>query len=571
MTDTATDTATDAAQPKKVCIVGGGASGVGLLWCLAKAQQLGLTTDKWVIRLIHDDANVGGHSRTVTVQMNGKPVELDTGVQMIAPAMYPGLSCMLDLPEFAPVELQHVDLRIACAFPPTDAATPYWGNFPAYQSTDLYKQGAAAASVFQTLLSAASLKKDPVELAETVRQFLDKNAAAFPSPTALKLFTDYFLDPYMSIMNGYGAARLGTTALVDIAALWDLGFASFTEATEGYARFAHGAQSWVKQMADLAKSQFGPGLQLTLNSSVTQIYPGTTGAPVVMWVDNKTKKQSLETFDMVVSTLDMQTNSGVFNNPNNKSWATVYEPRIGVTAGQKSGTTVWPLIPGYCYVHQDASVLAPGMPQPSQETLQVTASYAGDGHGGYDLVKSYTTYVESNLLGIKLTNPSDEWYLTMYGFDPSDYGIKPPSTKIPAFDWVHGMWMPTFMLSQKLAFHTAQGISQFHPARPGQQATGIFFTGNNLTMDSEEGALMSGLCLAKYAFGIDATRTLLPPPVPLGNLKTWAIAVIEFEALYELMFPSALLDPTSPANPSNPSSVLRSLESVMARFLPLRR
>ncbi len=170
--------------------------------------------------------------------------------------------------------------------------------------------------------------------------------------------------------------------------------------------------------------------------------------------------------------------------------------------------------------------------------------------------------IESNLLGITLKDPADEWYLTMYGFDPADYGITPPPT-IPghSFEWVHGMWMPTYMVEQKLAFHMAQSISPFHPPRPGQQKTGIYFAGNNLTMDSEEGALMSALCLAKYAFGVDATRTLLPPP-GLKDLETWFLAVAEFDELYPLMFPPLLSDSMTTA---------RSLDSLLGRMIALRR
>jgi len=548
---------------KKVCVVGGGAAAGGLMWCLAKAQALGLTTDQYLIRLIHDDVAVGGHSRTVSVPMNGAPVQIDTGVQMMAPSMYPGLMSMLDLPEFAPVELAHVDLHISCTFPPEQGATPYWGNFPAYQKTQLFANGAPSAAIFEKLLSAANLRKDPAEMLGTVQTFLTSNAAAFPSPQALALFTDYFLDPYMSIMNGYGAARLDTTALIDIAALWDLGYASFIAPTEGYARFAKGAQSWVQQMVTLAQKQFGAALTLTLNSRVEKIVPNPPNQTTVTWVDNATGKESSDSFDVVVSTLDMQTNSGVLDSPDNKLWSSLYEPYIGSTAGLKFCTSVWPLIPGYCYIHQDKSVLAPGMPSTLLETLQMNASFAGDGQGGFDLIKTYTTYIESNLLGITLKNPADEWYLTMYGFDPSEYGITPPSTSPDhRFEWVHGMWMPTFMVEQKLAFHTAQSISPYHPARSGQLATGVYFAGNNLTMDSEEGALMSGLCIATYAFGVDAKWTLFPPPVPVKDLETWLLAVAELDVLYAMMFPPALPEATSTAD---------ALESLLGRLSAFRR
>ena len=551
-----------AGAAKKVCIVGGGAAGAGLLWSLAKAQALGLTKDQFSIRLIHDDVAVGGHSRTVSVPMNGTTVQIDTGVQMMAPSMYPGLMSMLALSEFAPVELAHVDLHISCTFPPEQGATPYWGNFPAYQKTQLFANGAPSAAIFQKLLSAANLRKDPVEMLGTVKTFLDNNAGAFPSPTALTLFTDYFLDPYMSIMNGYGGARLDSTALVDIAALWDLGYASFIEPTEGYARFANGAQSWVQQMVTLAQKQFGAGLNLSLSCRVERIVPNPPSQATVTWVD-ATGKEVTEAFDVVVSTLDMQTNSGVLDSPNNKLWSSLYEPYIGSPVPNKPGTTVWPLIPGFCYIHQDASVLAPGMPQPLLETLQMNASNAGDGHGGYDLIKTYTTYIESNLLGITLKDPADEWYLTMYGFDPHEYGITPPSTGPDhSFQWVHGMWMPTFMVPQKLAFHTAQSISPFQPARSGQQQTGVYFAGNNLTMDSEEGALMSGLCIAKYAFGIDVKMTLFPPASPVKDLERWLLAVAELDVLYAMMFPPAFPEATSTAD---------ALESLLGRLSAFRR
>lgn len=120
--------------------------------------------------------------------------------------------------------------------------------------------------------------------------------------------------------------------------------------------------------------------------------------------------------------------------------------------------------------------------------------------------------------------------------------------------------MPTFMVDQKLAFHVAQSISPYHPPQSGQKQTGIYFAGNNLTMDSEEGALMSGLCLAKYAFGVDAIRTLLPPP-GLKDLETWLLAAAEFVALYELMFPPPFTDSTTTVN---------SLELVLGRLMSLR-
>ena len=237
------------------------------------------------------------------------------------------------------------------------------------------------------------------------------------------------------------------------------------------------------------------------------------------------------TFDLVVSSLDMRANSLIMSGQ--PGWE-VFQPYIGDTTAY--GTTVWPLQPGFCYLHQDPSVLAPGLPSPPGETMQFTAPPAPPGQP-YDLTYSYTTYVESNLLGLTPPAPSVDLYLTMYGFDPRAN----PSTPVPtkgvkmSMDWVHGMWLPTFMADQKLAFHAAQGVSPHYPPIHSQHGSRIFFAGNNLTMDSEEGALLSGFAIAKYAFGFDPMLTLLPNP-DKKDIEHYAEAVALFEAFFELMF-----------------------------------
>ena len=151
---------------QKVCIVGGGASGVALLWCLAKAQQQ--NSGDFEITLVHDVLvydngqpqpgipSLGGHSRTVPVTVNGTEYWIDLGVQLIAPAMYPNMMSMLKLPQFSSVKMDPVPLKVACAFPGVTQGGPaqYWGNFPAYQTTSLYQQGASDAATFESLLKA---------------------------------------------------------------------------------------------------------------------------------------------------------------------------------------------------------------------------------------------------------------------------------------------------------------------------------------------------------------------------------------------------------------------------------
>src|SRR5262249_12848099 len=247
-------------QVQRVCIVGGGAAGVSLAWSLAKASQLGLNRAAYDVTLVHDGPNVGGHSLSGPVTLGGQSVRIDCGVQMIAPPMYPLTLSMLALPEFQSVQLAPVDLRIACAFPGTGPGTvQYWGNFGAYRSTPLGASGVADCQTFQNLLTARPSLGFGLELAQTVQTFVDDNAAQFTGGDPSH-FETYFLDGYLSIMNGYGNALLGTLLVGDLAPLFDLGYASFTGDVTGYARFKNGADGWVQQMWGLAQTALGTAI-----------------------------------------------------------------------------------------------------------------------------------------------------------------------------------------------------------------------------------------------------------------------------------------------------------------------
>lgn len=506
---------------------------MGLAWGLAKASQLGLNRARYDITLVHDGPTVGGHSLSVPVTLGGRPVRIDCGVQMIAPAMYPLTLAMLALPEFASVELAPVDLKIACAFPGAQRNTvQYWGNFGDYRKTPLGQSGMPDAVVFQNLLKAKLGLGYAIELAETVQTLIQKNAALFTNGDP-KHFVTYFLDGYMSIMNGYGDALLDQLLVGDLAPLFDLGYASFTENVNNYGRFKDGADSWVGQMWALAVRQLGPStIRGVFSSSVTALYPSPSG-PTVVWKDASGQSSGPQPFDVVVSTLDMRSNSQILDNPDNALWDSVFEPAIG-TVKDAYATTVWPLMPGFCCLHQDPSVLAP---TPRQEVLQFNAvPGAIDGGPGFDLLESNSTYIASNLMGIEGVRPEDDWYVTMYGYvpDPKD---RPQKARWSGA-WTHGMWLPTFMIPEKLRFHRAQSKSPYHKPHFDQSQTNIFFAGNNLIMDSEEGALASGLAIAKYAFGVDPIQLLTPSG---GGSETLEKARIEFAMMFDvIMFPSLL-------------------------------
>ncbi len=512
---------------QKVCIVGGGASGVALLWCLAKAQQQ--NSGSFEITLVHDDLvyqngepqpgipSLGGHSRTVPVTVNATTYWIDLGVQMIAPVMYPNLMSMLKLPQFATVTMDAVPLKVACAFPGTTQGGPaqYWGNFSDYQNTSLYQQGAADANTFEALLKAQP------GMMLSLQSLLDAEAGLFND---LPTFETYFLDPYLSIMNGYGSALLGEIYVPEVAFLFDQGYASFTNWSSDFMRFHFGAMQWVQAMAtDAVNSMPGGAVTILTGATVTEVYPSTNG-PFVTW-EVGGQLQNPEQFDAVVLTTDMGTNGTLLDNSSNPLWS-FYEQYVG--------QGVWGLVPGFCYLHQDASILAPGMPSPPEETLQFTA-YWSTQEKPFDLTTSWTTYSYKNLMSV--TDPSFEYYLTMYGFDPTQVqGTPIPKNPIAPtpMNWTHGMWLPSFMWEQKQLMRNAQSISPYYTPLPSQKQTGIYFAGNNLTMDSEEGALVSAMALARYAFNVDAIDNVLDSRV----FDTQAImARLFYLGMFNLMFP----------------------------------
>jgi hypothetical protein len=61
-------------------------------------------------------------------------------------------------------------------------------------------------------------------------------------------------------------------------------------------------------------------------------------------------------------------------------------------------------------------------------------------------------------------------------------------------------WTPAFMSGPKGDLHKAQGLGSV--SYPGQADTNIYFAGNNTVADSEEGALVSAISMAEYAFHV---------------------------------------------------------------------
>lgn len=494
---------------------------MGLWWSLAQSKAVAAG---WDVTIVHDGASFGGHALTVPVVHNGATTLVDTGVQFFVPLFYPNISALLRQPgigEQVPV-VPYDSLKVACGFPPIQGAPQNWGNFPAYRSGPNFAMYTDAmyrnAQRFQDFIDVALLLGwGSKSLAEYF------NSLSVPYENQAD-FLNYFIYPYLSIINGYGASLADQVTFEDLVPLFANipgkypGLGSFTTPGAGYGRFVNGASSLVAALATQAQ-QLMPAAA-SMNSTVLSVAgaPTLPGPVTVTWAPGQGPLVSRQ-FDKVVITTDMLTAAGLLNNASNQTlWGSLYSKYL--TPAQ------WPLLPGKCYIHTDVNMLSPDLRQ-QQETLQFTAYYAPQTQPPYyTMFKTYTTYLQQN---IHNTAAAAGLYLTMYGYVPGEGDTVPaPDTVLFEEEWQHGMWLPTFMLEAKRALHMAQGRGVAR-SYAGQLDTGIYFAGNNTTADSLEQAFISGEVIADYAFGAAFPMTGFFP-----------VAFAMYELFYnDFMFPTS--------------------------------
>ncbi len=483
---------------KRVCIIGGGVAGVGLWWTLAQRNQPG---EQWDVTIIHDGAEFGGHALTVPVEHNGATTLVDTGVQFFIPLFYPNINVLVKRPEIAPQVpvVKYDSLKVACGFPRLAGAPQNWGNFPAYQTGSNFAMFTPAmfrdAQRFQDFIDVCLIEGWG---SKTLAEYFANPGVPYENQQD---FLNYFLFPYLSIINGYGAALDDQVTFEDLVPLFANlpgvfpGLGSFTEPGSGYSRFLNGASSLVEALASQAQKLKPATARMNCSVLDVSASPTLPGPVTVTWRSGRgaiVKSQ----FDKVVITTDMITTAKLLNNPSNSTlWSSLYSKYLSI--GKNPGQ--WDLLPGKCYIHTDASMLSPDLMQ-QQETLQFTGYYAPQTQPPYyTMFNTYTTYLQAN---IHNTPESQGLYLTMYGYIPDPAkGDKVPDPSTCLFEevWQHGMWLPTFMLQAKQALHLAQGKGATM-SYPGQLDTGIYFAGNNTTADSLEHAFISGEVIANYAF-----------------------------------------------------------------------
>ena len=453
--------------PKKICVVGGGASGVSLLWALTSNE---LTRPNVELTLLHNDAEVGGHSHTLYPVLKGKPYPVDIGVQYVCELLYPNTIKMLARPEFAGVTLTPSQINLGAAFAPT----LNWGNFPAYQTGDRFSR-------LYTPQNQASAKKFVNDILMSVDNgtFSQTMGAYLPTSGLSKDFVSYMLMPYLSVLNGYGDDKqLLEAQFSDLFVLFvDLStkhipgpLAAFLQPGLGWLRFTNGSASWINAMAGFATTY---GAKILTSTSADAVWPDPSGTGVwVQWGNAESPAEHAEQFDTVVLTTDMDSNYALLNNDRNPNFA---------TQKRYIAPSVFQLNPGSCYIHQDINVLAPWL-RDQQEILQFTA-LAPPPPGSslpYDMAQSYSTWLVQNMVS-GLPEPV---YVSMYG------GYNPPTVPNPAkllgdpIQWKHGRFLGSMMLDAKRQVHNIQGLGN------------TWFAGNNTTTDSEEGALLSAMIIA---------------------------------------------------------------------------
>ncbi|UJR79695.1 NAD(P)-binding protein [Sandaracinus amylolyticus] len=489
---------------KRVAIVGGGASGCALVWSLLQPQ----CDDQVEVTLFHDEDEVGGHSKTIPVWFDdagkghvatasspapaGKQTyPVDIGVQFVCPTLYPNLYQQLERPEFeTSVKLtNHPALKISGSFSPT----LNWGNFPAYQSGPRFDpcyDGATRelAVEFQKDIKYAPFTPlDGITFSTTMERYLQLEGVPWSSN-----FFRYLLIPYLCIINGYGTGDLLETTFEDlfpiftkIPGLQKLGpYGSFTEPGKGWDRFTDGSTSWCLAMANYGTTK---GATLKLGTTVLAVWPRTDGTVRIRFAPTEDVERNRTDpthpvpveeaeFDDIVLTTDMTTNRALLNNADNHLYATQRD----YIAGDR-----FALIPGICYIHQDDECLSPHLRDKLEDGQFVGAySWGETALGGnaynlpYNLQTSFQTYLMKNILGTPV-----DCHVSMYA-EHSGARLPDPAKTIHVKTWRHGRWVASFFDKAKKELHRVQGLGN------------IWFAGNNTTVDSEEGALISAMVIA---------------------------------------------------------------------------
>ena len=493
------------APTANICVIGGGATGLSLLWALKSqgaTQGANLTLLHYQPRLggqLHDQPRLGGHSITYPIPVGGHSVPVDLGVQFVCKLIYPNLHRMLERPEFkGKVILDDFPaLKVSATFD----AQMNWGNFPAYQSGPLFSRCYTPAIQAEIARFDLALLLAAPHFSMTLQEYFAEEAAK--GKPYSDQFIDYFLLPYLSILNGYGGGRLLTDAnLGELSVIFVPGLASFSKPGVGWQSFRGGSSTWIEAMRSFAE---GAGkTTIHTNAKANAVFPSKTSPGVtVQWSKPDGSDPKLATFDAVVLTTDMDTNAKLLGNSNNGYWQ-----------AQQRILSQYDLKPGSCFIHTDDSVFAPYM-KLRESTVEFCASYVPrPGQSPpYDIELTYSNYNVQNMV----PGVSQPLYLTMYGQAEPPRAPDPNKTFVST-QWTHGSFLGPQLYTAARQVHQIQGMGN------------MWFAGNNTCQDSEEGALISAMVIAQKLF------PAWKYPFPFFSEAEAMFDLIK----YELMFPGSL-------------------------------
>src|SRR4051794_36485107 len=210
---------------RRMAVIGGGASGCSLLWCMTGQDE---PSDRFEVTLLHDEDELGGHSRTIPVVFDAEGrgrvaapgdsaavFPVDIGVQFVCPTLYPNLYRQLRLPELRHVRLtRHEALRLSGAF--NDELV--WGNFDEYQAAPRFTRCLDAAARADAARFEHDLHRAPW-LRIGGRRIFEMSVGDYLNAAGIRRdgnFFRYMLIPYLCIINGYGTVDLLETTMQDL-------------------------------------------------------------------------------------------------------------------------------------------------------------------------------------------------------------------------------------------------------------------------------------------------------------------------------------------------------------------
>ncbi len=101
-------------RPQKIAVIGSGISGLSCAWLLDQGHD---------VTLFEKDDRLGGHANTVTCQLEGRDVDVDTGFIVYNPVNYPNLVRL-----FQHLNVQTCDTDMTFAVSKDDGALEYSGT-----------------------------------------------------------------------------------------------------------------------------------------------------------------------------------------------------------------------------------------------------------------------------------------------------------------------------------------------------------------------------------------------------------------------------------------------------------